>query len=247
MLIICEEHCCKAALPSPGKGRKYLLDTRYLTVFNSFSYFLWKWKPLLVVVGLNKRLEFHHFPLCFPQSLAAHRVLLGWERQHFLAKQFDLLPLRHGPGYTPCGGVLMHPGLDSKARSLWEKVCVCVWCVWEPRLVLSSPAHSCHLVLAYFRCCSWAYAPLSWVKPRLIYKVLVFNRLYKKYTKTLLIPAPSSFPPLFVGNNLQYNIFPWCFFHGLFIPHLYLMLLRGLQEQSQHLLCHNSVVSFTIW
>lgn len=76
--------------------------------------------------------------------------------------------------------------------------------------MLSSPAHSCNLVLAYFRCCSWAYAPLSQVKPSLIYEVLVFNSLCKKNTKAeaLLIPALSPFPPLFVGNNLQYKVLP---------------------------------------
>lgn len=114
--------------------------------------------------------------------------------------------------------------------------------------MLPPPAHSCDLVLAYFRCCSWAYAPLGQVKPSLIYEVLVFDSLYKKNTKAeaLLIPARSSFPPLFVGNNLQCKILPWYFFHDVFLPHPCLMLLRALQEQSLHLLCHNTGVLFTI-
>lgn len=127
-----------------------------------------------------------------------------------LAKQFGLPATKAWPGvhslqWSPDAplGSIPRPGAC-------ETMCVCVWCVWEPGLVLSSPAHSCDLVLACFRCCSWAYALLSRVEPSLNYKVLVLNRLYKKYTKaeTLLIPAPSPFPPLYVGNNLQYKILP---------------------------------------
>lgn len=193
------------------KERKYLLDTRYLTEFNFFPYFQWKWKPLLRRGRTGQKAWVSSFSSVFSSAL---QITEGWEWQHFLTKQFDP---RHG-GYSPCSGLPMHPWARFQSQNLWKnvwecvRVCASVCCVWEPGLVLSSPAHSCDLVLACFRCCSWAYAPLSQVKPSLIYEVLVFNMMCKKNIKaeTLLIPAPSPLPPSFVGNRLRYKILPSC-------------------------------------
>lgn len=79
MLIICEKNGSKASSPAFSReGEKVLARHKvshniqlFFPVFNGSG------SHCFVEVGLNKRLEFLHFPLCFPQSLADHRGLIG--------------------------------------------------------------------------------------------------------------------------------------------------------------------------